>query len=865
MPDPHDPDATLPPPEPDPDLTRPPGSPPVPPTLTAAGAGSPDDPPGRPNVPGFEIIRELGRGGMGVVYLARQVKLNRLVALKMVLAGGHAGPKERLRFLQEAEAVAAVQHPGIVQVFEFGTCSDQPYFALEYCPGGSLAGKLSGTPLPPRPAAELIGQVARAVQAAHDRGIVHRDLKPDNVLFAADGTPKVTDFGLARKTESDSGLTATGAIMGTPSYMAPEQAAAAKGVGPPADVWALGAILYECLTGRPPFKAATVIDTILQVTNADPVPPRQLQPNLPRDLDTICLKCLQKDPKRRYASAADVADDLRRYQAGDPIAARPVSSRERLWRVVKKHPVTSVLALAAMLAPLAISFFIATTLYVFWVKNAELARERNTARVERDAAVAARADAEAQRKKAHTRLEKGVEAVEKLLNRLGGRTWASTPELIAERRKMLEDVVAFYEGFGDEDAADPLVRRETARALLRTGRVYAQLAEYAKAQEVLARARTILEGLLAEAPDDGRYLADLAETIQHTGHGVLISGGMTEESSALYREAAGVARRAAAARPGDDDVRRTLVSCLVSLGLVDPAADPFKEALGHADAMIAQPGAPYPNWVLAAHAYAGAGTVAFRTGRQAAGVANIGRAREILAATAPDPDAPAQYREMFDMTTGLVKLYDASLIKDRDPAKAVGLLRETAAVFDRLLAVYPKVFPYRVYKLTGLALETSALAALGRTEELLKRQAELTDLEKAILKDTPKATFVTMIACVPRSEALVAQARAGGVGRLDAAADELLSAAQALKLPFAGAEVRYNVACAFALASRSGDPAERERRAARAVRELDTLAGAGYFKHPARTKHFRGDTDLDPLRDRDDYKKFVAKLPAGKP
>src|SRR5438105_5896893 len=172
--------------------------------------------------PGFEIEGELGRGGMGVVYRARQTRLNRCVALKMVLAGGHAGPAERLRFLAEAEAVAAVQHPGIVQVFEFGTCRDQPYFALEFCPGGSLTAKLSGTPLPPRTAAELVEKVARAVQAAHDQGIVHRDLKPDNVLFAADGTPKVTDFGLARKVESDSGLTKTGAIMGTPSYMAPE-------------------------------------------------------------------------------------------------------------------------------------------------------------------------------------------------------------------------------------------------------------------------------------------------------------------------------------------------------------------------------------------------------------------------------------------------------------------------------------------------------------------------------------------------------------------------------------------------------------------------------------------------------------------
>src|SRR5947208_7487868 len=241
---------------------------------------------------------------MGVVYRARQTKLNRPVALKMVLAGGHAGPAERVRFLAEAEAIAGVQHPGIVQVYEFGTCGEQPYFALELCPGGSLAAKLAGTPLPPQEAAALVEKIARAVQAAHDSGIVHRDLKPDNVLFAADGSPKVTDFGLARKVEGDSGLTKTGAIMGTPSYMAPEQATGQKDVGPAADVWALGAILYECLTGRPPFRAANALDTVLQVASDDPVPPRKLVPGVPKDLETVCLKCLQKEPGRRYASAA---------------------------------------------------------------------------------------------------------------------------------------------------------------------------------------------------------------------------------------------------------------------------------------------------------------------------------------------------------------------------------------------------------------------------------------------------------------------------------------------------------------------------------------------------------------------------------
>jgi eukaryotic-like serine/threonine-protein kinase len=248
---------------------------------------------------GYEILGELGRGGMGVVYRARQVKAGRLVALKMILAGAHAGREELARFQSEAQAIARLQHPHIVQVHEVGEHDGLPFFSLELCPGGSLEKKLSGTPLPPQEAARLVELLARAMQAAHQKGIIHRDLKPANVLLAEDGTPKITDFGLAKKID-EAGQTASGAVMGTPSYMAPEQAGGrSKDIGPAADVWALGAILYECLTGRPPFRAATLMDTLFQVMSEEPVPPRLLNAKVPRDLETVCLKCLQKEPKKR--------------------------------------------------------------------------------------------------------------------------------------------------------------------------------------------------------------------------------------------------------------------------------------------------------------------------------------------------------------------------------------------------------------------------------------------------------------------------------------------------------------------------------------------------------------------------------------
>ena len=277
-----------------------------------------------PQIPGHELLEVLGRGGMGVVYKARHLRLNRTVAVKMLLTGAHASPEARERFLREAEAAAGLRHPNIVQVHDMGDQDGQPYFTMEFVEGGNLAQKLAGTPQPPRQAAALLATLSEAVQAAHRSGIVHRDLKPSNVLLTADGTPKISDFGLARRMEGESGLTWTGIAIGTPSYMAPEQAEARPlAWGPAVDVYALGAILYELLTGRPPFRAETAAETVRQVISQEPVPPSRLNGKVPRDLETICLKCLHKEPRLRYAGAEALAADLRRFLAGEAIAARP--------------------------------------------------------------------------------------------------------------------------------------------------------------------------------------------------------------------------------------------------------------------------------------------------------------------------------------------------------------------------------------------------------------------------------------------------------------------------------------------------------------------------------------------------------------
>jgi len=295
-----------------------------------------------PRIPGYEVEAVLGRGGMGIVFRARHLRLNRLVALKMLLGSAYAGPEDRARFQREAEAGAGLRHPHIVAVHDVGEHDGRPYFTMEYVEGGSLAERLAGTPQPARQAAALLAALAEAVQVAHQGGIVHRDLKPANILLTADGTPKITDFGLAGHLKGGAGLTQSGDLLGTPSYMAPEQALGQpRVIGPAVDIYALGATLYELLTGRPPFRAESAAETVMQVILQEPVPPSRLNPKVPHDLQTICLKCLNKEPARRYATAAALAEDLQRFQRGEPIAARRPGWLERFGKRVWRRPAVS--------------------------------------------------------------------------------------------------------------------------------------------------------------------------------------------------------------------------------------------------------------------------------------------------------------------------------------------------------------------------------------------------------------------------------------------------------------------------------------------------------------------------------------------
>ena len=356
----------------------------------------------------YELLNEIARGGMGVVYKARQIKLHRLVALKMILAGQLAGPEHVVRFYNEAEAAAQLDHPGIVPIFEVGLHEGQHFFSMGFVDGQSLAQRVARGPLPHCEAAQLVFEVAQAVQYAHEKGVIHRDLKPGNILLDMAGKPRVTDFGLAKLTEHKTDLTGTGQVLGTPSYMPPEQASGkANQIGQPADVYALGAVLYCLVTGRPPFQAASAVDTLMQVIKQDPVPIRQLNSEVPLDLETIALKCLEKEIPRRYGSARLLADELKRFLNGEPILARPVSAVERTWRWCQRNRLVAGLAATAAFAGLAFVVVVSVALVLVnaqkeraVVAEAEAKKQKTEADLQKEAAFVAEADAKKQKEAA---------------------------------------------------------------------------------------------------------------------------------------------------------------------------------------------------------------------------------------------------------------------------------------------------------------------------------------------------------------------------------------------------------------------------------------------------------------------------------
>jgi serine/threonine protein kinase len=492
--------------------------------------------PGMPqHVGDYEILGVLGRGGMGVVYKARQKRLNRIVALKMILGGLHASDEDLRRFRQEAEASARLQHPNIVQIHEIGDIDGKPYFSLEFADGGSLSGKMANEPQPAFAAAQLIEILARAMHYAHQRGVVHRDLKPANILLATPapdgssmapastfGIPKVTDFGLAKRMDVDLGQTQTGAILGTPSYMAPEQAGGRiREIGPCTDIYALGAILYDLLTGRPPFKANTLADTLRQVQMTEPVSPGRLQPQVPRDLATICLKCLNKEPKKRYETSLELAEDLGRFLAGEPIRARPASTFERAYKWSKRRP-----ALAALIG-VSVACFVAMGVggwYTAWSLYDANVRIR-----------AANEIAEGERAKAEASLGQALEAIDGVLTQVSV-DLAEVPLMEKPRIKLLNKALDLFQHLHREDQKTAKARFQSARAHERRGEVQALFDDLKESERAYQQAESGLKELVADAPTQPEFRAELART-EHNEGLLFRKKGLVNDAERAFAEA----------------------------------------------------------------------------------------------------------------------------------------------------------------------------------------------------------------------------------------------------------------------------------------------------------------------------------------
>jgi len=452
-----------------------------------------------PVLAGYNVLAMIGRGGMGRVYKAEQRALGRLVAVKMLVDAGD--DMLIARFHAESQAVARLQHPNIAQVFETGQAQGQPFLVLEYLAGGSLAQHIAGKPQPPLDAARLLETLARAMEHCHQHGIIHRDLKPGNVLLAADGIAKITDFGLAKRLEDDAKLTRTGDILGTPSYMAPEQASGVTSqLGPGVDIYALGAVLFELLTGRPPFQGPDTMQTLMLVLTSEPVPPSRLLPKLPRDLETICLKCLEKSPRKRYLSAALLAADLRRFIDGRPILARPLRTWERVYKWAKRRPVAALLVFVLFIGVITLAAGFVH------IRAANLRLQQSLNETEDSLIVARR-------------------AIDGMLVRLSDQL-APFPQSEQLRRESLEDARKLYEKLGEIRPNSRAGVLQAAEVQGKLGEIYSELGRLDDAEASYRKSLALHTELKTQEPDDpdhrrGRanMLGNLANVEQKIGHG----------------------------------------------------------------------------------------------------------------------------------------------------------------------------------------------------------------------------------------------------------------------------------------------------------------------------------------------------------
>jgi serine/threonine protein kinase/tetratricopeptide (TPR) repeat protein len=806
--------------------------------LEAQGRGAA----GQPLVLGYEILSELGRGGMGVVYKARQFGLNRLVALKMVLAGAHAGATQLARFHTEAEAVAHLLHPNIVQIYEVGNHDGLPYFSLEYVDGGSLADKIAGQPQKVKEAAQMIEILALAMAFAHQHGIIHRDLKPANVLMTRDGLPKITDFGLAKRLEDDSSQTKSGTLMGTPNYMAPEQAhGKVSEMGPLTDVYALGVILYEMLTGRTPFMGASVLETLELVRSEEPVPPSRLQPKVPADIETICLKCLQKEPGKRYRDADALARDLHHFLNGEPIEARPVGNVERLWRWCKRNP--RIAAMTATIFGLLVAGVTGST-----IAAVTIARERNQKELERQAAEEARNVATEQVALALDTVKTLIHQVQDQLEN-APRTQPLKKALLQTAADGLEQVRQRAKGSTSNEVAIAF-----AAVDMKMGLVYRQLGETEEAFKYVLESHKINQEQAKVQPESDRAKSNLAASYTVLAEMSLEMRRDLAASLDYYQKALKL-REELYQHPHDQEgapkpksVKQGLAETYIRVGATvlrkgDPAKarDYFQKALQLREELAAD--YPDDNGVLQdlARSYHAVGEMCLRLQQTELGKQYFGKClklRERLFQANPNDLKLKQELARWCGTLG--ELAERS----RDYSEALRHYQRSVDLNRELVEIDPKNVDYQrdlgtaYYQLATAYLQTKDMTAAAKYfHECLKiRQA------RADAEPQNSRRQMELIGVLPHCGEHVKAAAAAEKLRQSKPKDQ---------------EILIAIGCCYACCSAAPEAGElRQHYADKSIEALNQSVALG-FKD---LSFFEIDPDLDPVRKEPGFLKLLEKL-----
>jgi tetratricopeptide (TPR) repeat protein len=815
---------------------------------------------GKSNIAGYEILGVLGAGGMGIVYKARQARLDRFVALKMIRAGAGALPEDLVRFESEAKAVAAIEHSNIVQIFEIGELDGLPFFSLEYLSGGSLAQKIGGTPQPVNESARIVEILARAMSVAHQHKVIHRDLKPSNVLFAADGTPKITDFGLVKRLENDSGQTRSGSILGTPSYMAPEQAwGETDKVGPAADQYALGAILYELLTGRPPFQGTSVLETLDMVRSREPVPPSQLLSKTPRDIETICLKCLEKDIARRYPDVVALADDLRRFQDGETIQARPVSDTERVWRwCVRNQKVAGLSALVGLLlVVVTVGSAIAAT--ALSRKNQDLRaantlaedKRREAEQKQKLAVAAARAANEQNRSAVDAQVDLIILLDRKLRNVPALQD--ERPQLLETARKRLEAAARAMTDLRRDVDWNPDDAEHNWRSLARAHQALGQqslsrnqvsdaMAQYREAEDIITR-------VIAAAPGDLDLQVNLLRTQRQMGFVLMSRLADSENAQRYFRKAIAISRACLAKKPDSDTYKSELANSLgmlarseATLGHLEQARELYKDEIATRESFSP---AQVKDWEsrreLAGH-YAALATLNVQLGDLAEGQRLYDKCsalREQVAAL-----RPGSWRELNDLALSYNNQGSMHFPQGRDPAAARKLHQKALDVFKKRAEEVPQDFDGKHMLELTLYYEATCALHCGDKDGAAKGYQECLAICKELATQPNYKNL--------QSDLMLALARCG---------DHVQAAkiAEALVATRPKDESLYvQSACGYALAAGAagGDAALVKRYTAAALDCLRKAKDRGW----ADVARFKTDTDLEPIRNDPAFQALIAEF-----